>query len=47
MYGPSPTRVEYALVTPMILVNDCGGTPAPSNTPALVGEDDVTNGYVP
>ena len=45
--GPSPTRVEYAFVTPMIWSNLRGDTPAPSHTPAAVGDEEVTYGYVP
>src|SRR5699024_7073714 len=45
--GPSPTRVEYALQTPTILVSDWGPTPAPASAPPTTGFEDVTYGYVP
>ncbi len=45
--GPEPTRVVYAFRMPMIFVSRFGGMPAPAHAPPEVGEDDVTNGYVP
>src|SRR5205814_10126302 len=45
--GPSPTRVQYALVTPMTRSVAVGATPVPMTAPPEVALDDVTNGYVP
>src|SRR5215471_18304863 len=45
--GPAPTRVIYALATPITPVIFVGGTPVPMHTPPAVALDDVTNGYVP
>src|SRR6266536_2432971 len=45
--GPAPTRVVYALITPMTWLIRVGGMPAPTQAPPAVGLDDVTNGYVP
>src|SRR5436190_10353554 len=45
--GPEPTRVLYALMTPMTWVIRVGGTPVPTQAPPAVGLDDVTNGYGP
>src|SRR2546430_10563400 len=45
--GPEPTRVVYALITPITWVMRVGGMPDPTQAPPAVGFDDVTNGYVP
>ena len=45
--GPSPTRVQYALVTPITESIEVGGTPVPVAAPPDVALDEVTNGYVP
>ena len=45
--GPPPTRVVYALMTPMVVPIFFGGIPKPVQTPPMVVDDDVTNGYVP
>lgn len=45
--GPSPTRVVYALTTPMISPIACGGNPKPVRTPPILQLLLVTYGYVP
>lgn len=45
--GPSPTRVVYAFMTPILVSILFGGTPKPVQTPATPVLDDVTYGYVP
>src|SRR5689334_16084103 len=45
--GPAPTRVVYALITPMTWLIRVGGTPEPTHAPPAVGFELVTNGYVP
>src|SRR6516165_153614 len=45
--GPEPTRVVYALTMPITLVIRVGPRPAPTQAPPAVGDDEVTNGYVP
>src|SRR5487761_1199736 len=45
--GPAPTRVVYALSTPMTLVILVGPMLDPAHAPPAVGEDEVTKGYVP
>src|SRR4051812_12689266 len=45
--GPAPTRVVYALITPMTWEIRVGGMPEPTHAPPAVGLDEVTNGYVP
>src|SRR5438874_4125229 len=45
--GPSPTRVVYALATPITPSMDRGGPPRPVHTPPVVAFDEVTYGYVP
>src|SRR5215467_8045790 len=45
--GPSPTRVVYALTTPMTPPTARGPTPSPVQTPPTEAFDDVTYGYVP
>ena len=45
--GPPPTRVVYALITPIVVPIDFGGIPKPVQTPPMVVEDEVTYGYVP
>ena len=45
--GPPPTRVVYALTTPMVLPMRLGGIPSPVHTPPIVVDEDVTKGYVP
>src|ERR671920_2478815 len=42
--GPSPTRVVYALVTPITSPNDIGDIPAPTHAPPADGFEEVTNG---
>ncbi len=42
--GPDPTRVVYALVTPITREMRPGGMPVPTHAPAVVGLDEVTNG---
>ena len=46
-YGPAPTRVVYALATPMTDSNLLGARPRPEQTPPSEGLELVTNGYVP
>src|SRR5579871_5415658 len=45
--GPAPTRVIYALETPMMPSIFVGGTPVPVHAPPAAALDEVTNGYVP
>ena len=45
--GPFPTRVVYALVTPMTSSMRVGQIPVPVQAPPAVVLEDVTNGYVP
>src|SRR5690348_13630889 len=45
--GPAPTLVVYAFRMPTTLVILVGPTPEPTQAPPAVGEDEVTNGYVP
>lgn len=45
--GPSPTRVVYALTTPMTSPMVCGGKPKPVKTPPILQLLLVTYGYVP
>src|SRR5208283_4688439 len=45
--GPPPTRVQYALVTPITMLIAVGGTPVPVTAPPEVALDEVTKGYVP
>src|SRR5947208_58355 len=45
--GPAPTRVVYALMTPITWEIRVGGMPDPTHAPPAVGLDEVTNGYVP
>ena len=45
--GPPPTRVVYALITPIVFPMRLGGIPRPVQTPPMVVEDEVTYGYVP
>src|SRR5208283_2265054 len=45
--GPSPTRVQYALLIPITELMALGATPVPMTAPPEVALDDVTNGYVP
>src|SRR5882724_2317808 len=42
--GPPPTRVQYALVIPMTVSMEVGGTPVPIAAPPAVVLDEVTNG---
>ena len=42
--GPAPTRVVYALTTPMIFWMRCGGMPRPVHTPPREVEEEVTKG---
>src|SRR5690606_41684689 len=42
--GPEPTRAAYALVTPITWVIRVGGMPVPTQAPAAVGLEEVTNG---
>ena len=42
--GPEPTRVVYALITPITRSMREGPTPAPVQTPPATAVDDVTNG---
>ena len=42
--GPEPTRVVYALITPMTRSIRVGPTPAPTHTPPATGLLLVTNG---
>src|ERR1051326_1193467 len=46
-HGPPPTRVVYALETPMIVWTCFGEMPSPVATPPAAALDDVTNGNVP
>jgi hypothetical protein len=39
--------VVYALITPIVVPINFGGIPKPVQTPPMVVEDEVTNGYVP
>src|SRR5579871_2691292 len=45
--GPLPTRVQYALLTPITSLICCGATPKPLQTPADIVFDEVTHGKVP
>src|SRR5579859_970646 len=45
--GPEPTRVVYALMTPITWEIRVGGMPEPTQAPPAVGLEEVTNGYVP
>src|SRR5438067_3458030 len=45
--GPAPTRVVYALITPITREIRVGGMPDPTHAPPAVGFEDVTKGYVP
>src|SRR5690606_31177851 len=40
--GPDPTRVVYALATPITRSIAVGGTPVPTQAPAAVGLEEVT-----
>src|SRR5580704_13195003 len=42
--GPLPTRVQYALVMPITVSIDVGGTPVPVAAPPEVALEEVTNG---
>ena len=42
--GPVPTRVLYALNTPVIWVICLGLIPMPTDAPPIVGFDEVTKG---
>ena len=42
--GPAPTRVEYALATPMTSSTWSGPIPPPVQAPPAMGFDDVTYG---
>ena len=42
--GPSPTRVVYALTTPMTESMRVGPTPVPVQAPPAVGLEEVTKG---
>ena len=46
-YGPSPTRLEYALMTPYTFPISEAERPVPVRMPPIVGFDDVTYGYEP
>ena len=43
-YGPEPTRVEYAFITPMTSSTWSGPIPPPVQAPPATGFEDVTNG---
>src|SRR4051812_11249253 len=43
-YGPDPTRVEYAFITPMTSSTWSGPMPPPVDAPPAIGEEDVTKG---
>ena len=45
--GPPPTRVVYALTTPIVVPISLGGIPSPVHTPPTAVAELVTNGYVP
>src|SRR5690349_4618320 len=45
--GPAPTRVVYALVTPITLLIYRGGIPSPAEAADGIVVEPVTNGYVP
>src|ERR1700732_4854487 len=45
--GPEPTRVVYAFSIPITLVIRVGPMLEPTHAPPAVGDEDVTNGYVP
>src|SRR6201996_6160538 len=45
--GPLPTRVQYALLTPITSRIVWGATPNPVQTPAEMVFDEVTKGKVP
>src|SRR5262249_955003 len=45
--GPSPTRVQYALVTPITERIAFGATPVPVTAPPQLPLHDATNAYVP
>src|SRR5215469_18734012 len=42
--GPPPTRVQYALVTPITVPMALGGTPVPVTAPPEVALEEVTKG---
>ena len=42
--GPEPTRVTYALVTPITRSTSFGPRPLPARAPPATGLDEVTNG---
>ena len=42
--APSPTRVEYAFITPITRSIRCGGTPVPVHAPPAVVLEEVTYG---
>src|SRR5690606_8490888 len=42
--GPDPTRVVYAFATPITWEIAVGGMPVPTQAPAAVGLEEVTNG---
>ena len=43
-YGPDPTRVEYAFMTPMTSSTWSGPIPPPVQAPPATGLDEVTYG---
>ena len=43
--GPFPTRVVYALTTPIVQSTVRGATPKPVQTPPTVVDEDVTLGW--
>src|ERR1019366_9966064 len=45
--GPPPTRVVYALETPITPLMRVGATPVPVQAPPALALDEVTNGQVP
>src|SRR5512134_405185 len=45
--GPPPTRVAYALETPVTALILVGATPEPVHSPPAVVFEEGTNGYVP
>src|SRR5205823_8971238 len=46
-YGPDPTRVEYAFMTPITSSTWSGPIPPPVQAPPAMGLEDVTYGYEP
>ena len=46
-YGPSPTRLEYAFMTPYTFPISDAESPVPVRIPPIVGFEDVTYGYDP